>query len=359
MNTILLRILFLHIILTTASLINAQETESPRPPFTDDTPAAGKFVKQTADEYRDTNVYHGLYLPRNWQPGKTYPVIVEYAPNKYPQGNVSGKVDDCRMGYWLSAGQDFIWVVMPYVNTEKKENQIQWWGSETATVTYCVTNLKRICEQFGGDPNAIFITGFSRGAIACGYIGLRDDSIADIWLGFIPHSHIDGGRFTVPGSRERLARIKGRPTFITYGSDDNGKPESLKGVTFLTDLKFPVTQRELKGVGHADTWLEADSPTRRDMRDWITSVLKNRPGTNTVQGRVLTATGQPLEGVKVQCGPWHWSVTDASGNYKIPSLVPGTRTLTATKPGITFTPATQEITLTDSNVTASDFKSAP
>ncbi len=320
----------------------------------DGVPLPGKFVKQVADEYVGTQVHHALYLPTNWERGKTYPVIVEYAPNVYPQGHYSGRVEDCRMGYWLSAGHDFIWVVMPYVNSATKENQIQWWGDENATVLYCTTNLRRICERFGGDPNSVFVTGFSRGAIACGYIGLRDESIADIWLGFLPHSHIDGGRYTTTGARERLARVRGRATFITFGSNDNGKPESLKGAAILSELKFPFEQRELAGTGHEDHWLERDSPTRRDMRTWLAEILKTRPGTHTLRGRVVDSAGKGIEGVRVQCGNWHWAITDADGRYAIASLVAGKRAMIATKTGVTFSSDLGEIEMDQQDVSAND-----
>ena len=42
-------------------------------------PAPGKRVKMVADKYKDTDIYHALYLPRDWKKGKKYPVIVEYA----------------------------------------------------------------------------------------------------------------------------------------------------------------------------------------------------------------------------------------------------------------------------------------
>ena len=44
-------------------------------------PAAGKRVKQVHPDWMQTEVYHLLYLPKDWQPGKRYPVIVEYAGN--------------------------------------------------------------------------------------------------------------------------------------------------------------------------------------------------------------------------------------------------------------------------------------
>ena len=329
------------------------DLEPTRPAMTEGDPAPGRFVKQVADEYRGTGVFHALYLPTNWQKGKTYPVIVEYAPNRWRQ--FTGRVEDCRMGFHQSAGRDFIWVVMPYVDPVRKENVVLWWGDEDATVKYCIANLRRICEQYGGDQNAVFITGFSRGAIACGYLGLRDETAADIWLAFLPHSHIDGGRFTPKGARERLARTRGRATFVTCGSKDDGRNESPKGAAILRELKFPVVEREIAGLEHTDLWIEKDSPTRREMREWIAEVLRKRPGTHAVRGRVVDADGKGIAGVHVQCGNWHWSVTGADGRYEIPSLVPGSRKLVPTKPGMTFAPARQEIAVEGRDVAAEPF----
>ena len=54
------------------------------PVMTEDAPAPGKRVRQVAPEYEGTQVYHTLYLPTDWQKGKTYPVLVEYTGNKAP-----------------------------------------------------------------------------------------------------------------------------------------------------------------------------------------------------------------------------------------------------------------------------------
>jgi len=306
-------------------------------------PAPGKFVKQVAEEYRGTQVYHALYLPTNWRPGATYPVIVEYPPNKYRE--LAGRVEECRLGFHQSGGRDFLWVAMPFVDSAKKENAPWLWGDEKATADYCLTNLRRICERYGGDPSAVFLTGFSRGAIACGYIGLRDEAMADVWLAFLPHSHTDGGAFTPKGAKERLARTRGRPTFATYGSQDSGAPHSRKGIAILRELGFPFVERELPNLAHTDRWIEQDCPVRREMRAWMAGVLKDRPGTHTLRGRVVDPEGRAIAGVRVQCGTWHWAVTDADGGYTIPSLTPGRRRLVASKPGLAFAPAVQEVSI--------------
>ena len=41
-------------------------------------PAAGKRVAATPSEYQRTKVHHMLYLPSDWEAGKSYPLIVEF-----------------------------------------------------------------------------------------------------------------------------------------------------------------------------------------------------------------------------------------------------------------------------------------
>ena len=183
------------------------------------------------------------------------------------------------MGFYQSGGQGFIWVTLPFVDTVEQKNQPQWWGDVGATVAYCKVNLPRICARYGGDPSAVFLTGFSRGAIAGGYIGLHDDEIAGLWLGFMPHSHHDGGSYTPDGARERVARIKGRASLLTWGEHDNGKENSLVGKAMLENLGFPLTGIEIPGIAHTDRWIEVDSPQRRQVRGWLASTLRDRPGT--------------------------------------------------------------------------------
>ena len=155
-------------------------------------PAPGKRVKVVAEKYRGTDVHHVLYLPTGWKRGKRYPVLVEYAGNKYKTS--LGTVEGSSLGYGISGGKGFIWVCMPYVSRDHKHNQLNWWGDVNATVEYCKATVKDICKNYGGDPEKLFICGFSRGAIACNYIGLHDDEIAALWRGFIVHSHYDGVR---------------------------------------------------------------------------------------------------------------------------------------------------------------------
>jgi len=87
----------------------------------------GKRVKASLAGFVNTSVYHSLYLPKDWKPGKNYPVIVEYPGNRWKQSS-SGRVEDCVLGYGLSAGDGYIWVCLPFISIDHKRNQLFWWG---------------------------------------------------------------------------------------------------------------------------------------------------------------------------------------------------------------------------------------
>jgi len=43
-----------------------------------------------------------------------------------------------------------------------------------------MATVKMICEKYGGDSAKVFLAGFSRGSIACNYIGLHNNQIASL-----------------------------------------------------------------------------------------------------------------------------------------------------------------------------------
>ena len=255
------------------------------PPMTEETPGPGKRVKLVASEYKGTKVYHTLYLPTDWEENKAYPVLVEYTGNKFPASGSTGEVKDANLGFGLSGGKGFIWVSMPYIQKGNKENTVTWWGDRKATVAYCKVNLPRICKKFGGDPENLFICGFSRGAIACSYIGLADNEIAAFWKGMIAHDHFDGQKkWGYPESDrtsalKRLARLKGRPALICGNANDYLKEHSKLGA--FTFLPVPVNKIFKIPDGpvinhHTDFWAHRESPTRKKARAWLRNLTSQK-----------------------------------------------------------------------------------
>lgn len=277
------------------------------PAITPGEPSPGKMVLQSLPAYAGTEVAHALYLPTDWKKGEHFPVIIEYL------GNGSRVRDRKNIGYALSGGKGFIWAVLPIVGTDRKSDMNWWWGDVGATVAYAKEVVPAICRQWGGDPAKIVLTGYSRGAIACNYIGLHDDQIARLWRAMIPVSHYDDGHTAwgmTPEERdrapERLRRLGGIPQLIcgeysapsARGSDvvllERIKEKNLiffaaaksgLGLQPLADLEgtrgfvtrhLPqgrVTFIDLPWVNHDSKVLFRDTPSRRQMRDWLQQVL--------------------------------------------------------------------------------------
>jgi hypothetical protein len=250
------------------------------PPVADGEPVAGKRVRGSLPEFRGTAVHHLLFLPTDWKPGGKYPVIVEYAGNgnyRNGFGDVSdGSVEGSNLGYGISGGEGFIWIAMPFVDPVKKQNATQWWGDADASADYCVKTVRSVCEQYGGDPQAVVLAGFSRGAIACNYIGLRNDEIARLWAAFVAHSHYDGVIEKWPyaeadrgSALTRLGRLKGRPVFVSQ----EGDPGMTRRYIESTGMQASFTFLSLPYPNHTDAWVLRDLPEREKLRDWVQEKL--------------------------------------------------------------------------------------
>ena len=251
------------------------------PPVVSGEPRAGGRVWQTNPGYENSKIAHALYLPTDWKPGQTYPVLFEYPGNghyKNALGDTSqGTVEGCRMGYGLSGGKGMIWVSLPFVDPRTRSHALVWWGDADETARYCRQTAERVCKEFGGDPRRLVLAGFSRGAIACNYIGLRDDATAKLWRAFVPHSHYDGVRqWPYPDSdpasaHKRLARLGDRPQFISH-------EESTAAIeTYLAKARpnGPFTFAPLPYPNHSSAWLLKDVPLRGKARAWLADVLRD------------------------------------------------------------------------------------
>lgn len=270
--------------------------DMPLPAFTEGKPTAGRRAVVTAPEYAGTRVRHVIALPDDWTPdwkarGRSWPVIVEYTGNYFPTSGSTGEVEGAGLGYGLMRGRT-IWVVLPYVAKDGRNNERTWWGDVDATVRYAKTNVPRICGEFGGDPSKVALCGFSRGAIGVSFLGLHDDEIAGLWRAFWTHDHFDGVRewkgqeWGSPLARyreeavARLRRLKGRPLLITGGGAETRRllePIAPQGVTHLdVDMKalYGTFPNEAVPHPHTDRWPLRESEARRKAELWLESALR-------------------------------------------------------------------------------------
>ncbi len=246
------------------------------PVVSESDPAPGLRVREFLPRFEKTDVYHLLYLPENWDSEKRYPVIFEYPGNAYHES--PGTVEGCTLGYGISGGKGVIWVSLPFVDPEKNAHAKTWWGDVDATVAYCQETAAWICSQYGGDPEHLFLAGFSRGAIACNFIGLHDEEIASLWRGMICHSHYDGFRkWGYPESdrasaRARLARLKGRPQWISHESSVNAAREYLEVEAPSGNFTFQA----MPFKEHTADWVLRDLPVRREIRKWFRNLTSKK-----------------------------------------------------------------------------------
>ncbi|PQO39304.1 hypothetical protein C5Y96_05465 [Blastopirellula marina] len=284
-------------LLSLAAHLNAAERDAHStatltlPAVVEGSPTAGIRVRQQAQEYVGTDVHHTIYLPKDWTTnGERLPIVFEYTGNYYPAAGSTGRVDDAGLGYGLSGGQ-FIWVVLPMIAADGKSNEITWWGDIDATVHYAKTNVPRIIEQLHANPDAVYLCGFSRGAIGVNFLGLHDDEVAKLWTAFITHDHFDGVRawrgtdwgspletYREQASR-RLRRVAGRPYLVCESG--NMQPtrtfvESVLGdqhtFTFLpvdTHAIFGEFPNDYAKHPHNDRWLMVPSESRSNAWRWM------------------------------------------------------------------------------------------
>ena len=250
------------------------------PPVVSREPAAGKRVRATTEAWKDTSVYHALYLPTDWSVGGVYPIFVELPGNGgFQRGaDVShGTVDGCSLGYGLTQGRGVIWICLPFVATQNgfKQNCTIWWGDVEETKRYITATVREVCVRYGGDAKRVVLAGFSRGAIACNYIGLHDDDISSLWCGFFCHSHYDGvsEKWPYPGADRasalvRLKRLGNRPQWISQEASAEGTESYLREAGVVGDFTFV----SMPFANHTDQWVLRDLPERKEAREWLKRV---------------------------------------------------------------------------------------
>lgn len=292
--TPLLRTLLLVLVLAVHSAaaewpdISAIPPDLTVPEMTAGAPGAGLRVRHTAPGWEKTEVYGTLYLPPEWKAGARFPVIVEWAGNggyKNAFGDLStGRPEGSRLGFGLTEGKGAIWLCIPYLNDAGTANALTWWGDAPSynpepTLAYCRAAVREVCAKFGGDNLRVVLAGFSRGAIACNYLGLHDDETARLWCGFVAYSHYDGPRrwpyadSDRASAAARLQRLGKRPQFIcgeATNADDTR--QYLSEIGWLAKGDFTIIGTGFRN--HNDAWLLRPSEPRRQLRAWLAKVWR-------------------------------------------------------------------------------------
>lgn len=245
------------------------------PPIEEGVPGPGRRVRRRLSSDAGTGIQHLLYLPVDWRPGGRYPVVVEYPGNIHfvPGCYSTGLPDQCAIGFGMSRGAGTIWLSMPFVDRGRSAIAENGWGDPDDTADYCVDVVEDVCARFGGDRDRLVLTGFSRGAIACGYIGLRNESIAALWRGFHVCQHYDGdgwGAADMAGAVERARRFRGRSVFHTDNPEERVRP--------VTEALGVPSIFVASGLGgHATAMFLDDRPSTVSLRRWYAELTDAKP----------------------------------------------------------------------------------
>ncbi len=242
-------------------------------------------VRQVLPNWKHTDVYHTLYLPSDYDASRRFPLIVEFAGNggyRNSLGDVcTGVPEGSRLGYGITAGKGFIWVCLPFVRENRSQIATRWWGDAPSydvapTIDYCKEAVAWICKEYNADANRVILAGFSRGAIACNFIGLHDDDVSSLWCGFIAYSHYDGVRRWPYGGSDRasallrLGRLGGRPQLICHEqTPPNQGLSATRNWLESTGIEGDFTYVETGFRNHNDAWVLRPSPARNTIRSWL------------------------------------------------------------------------------------------
>jgi len=240
------------------------------PPIEAGPPTAGRRVRYQLPEDTGTGIHCLVYLPRDWEPGDAYPLIIEYPGNIFftPSCYSTGLPDQCAIGYGMTKGTGAIWVSLPFIDRAAGTIAENGWGNPDDTADYATNVVEQMGDSFGGDRRNVVLTGFSRGAIACGFIGLRNDRVAAIWKAFHLCQHFDGdgwGGATMEAAIGRAGRFRGVSVFHTDNSE-----EMVRSVTEAMNVPTTFVQSDLGA--HSTAMFLDDRDSTEALRRWFIDV---------------------------------------------------------------------------------------
>ena len=241
------------------------------PEVTDESPAPGRRVRVRLAGERQPALHAVLHLPEDWTPGRRWPLVVEYPGNLFhvPGCRSPGLPEQGVIAAGMTLGRGSICLGLPFVDRRAGRIAESGWGNPDETVAYALAMMAQVRDAWGADPANTVLTGFSRGALACGYIGLRDDRIAAWWKGFHACQHYDGDGWngaTWEGAMERARRFRGRSVFQTDNSAERFQP-------LMDAMSVPATFVR-SGLGaHATAMFLDDRPSTRQLRAWYRDLI--------------------------------------------------------------------------------------
>ena len=204
-----------------------------------------------------------LTLPRNWDPAKTYPIIVDLhgrgseLPLAYPVGGMKSKM--CDDASWKNNDQQYF-RLLPWGrgNTFYRES-----GEDDVYET-----LDIVRQEFTIDRDRTYLTGHSMGGGGAWKLGLRTP---DVWAAVCP---VSGGIWGTPLSAGLGANAAQVPFRIRHG-DADAVVNVRHSYDMQTELRAGGSEPEviiMPGEGHG-----YPDAAKQDDTNWLLQHTRKRP----------------------------------------------------------------------------------
>lgn len=177
----------------------------------------------------DRSYPYALYVPAAAKPGDTYPLMIVL--------HGMGGSGSNTIPQWVERlAEDFIILCPSYPMGA-------WWAQPAEDLVLQLS--QEVQAKYPVDPNRIFLSGLSNGAIGAYMIGMF---YPDLFAGIIP---IASG--ITPRYMHFLVNLKNTPIYIIQGVHDPVFPIQLtrRVHQILQDMQYPVTYREHEEKGSA------------------------------------------------------------------------------------------------------------
>ncbi len=197
-----------------------------------DKPKTG-FINKTFTDKEGKQVHYVVYVPRDYDGKKTYPVIL------FLHGADETKPIPWGLGTYIKARGDLDFLcVFPHTN--------DGWAPGTTGDRHAIQALDDVLAHYKADRKRVYLTGFSMGGRGTWGLGAK---YADRWAALVP--------VAADSRPEWAAKVKNIPIWAFHGANDHSELNAAKGrqaVEYVKQLGGKPKYTEFPGVGHVPDW---------------------------------------------------------------------------------------------------------
>jgi hypothetical protein len=220
----------------------------------DDKPKTG-FIKKTFTDENGKQIPYVVYVPRDYDGTKAYPVIL------YLHGAGDKKPIPWGLGTYIQARGDLDFLcVFPHSDHQ--------WDPGRPGEKKAIGALDAVLALYKADRNRVYLTGFSMGGTGTWSLGAK---YADRWAALVPVAS--------ESTPEWAAKVKDIPTWAFEGSEDleGNVQKGLEAVEFVRKVGGQPKYTEFPHVGHVPDWAYHND----ELYAWLRKQIKNHPVTNS------------------------------------------------------------------------------